>query len=152
MKQQSFRTGFYTIGIAALFLVGFLLLVLFGARSYQNTVEMQTRNNDTRALLSYVSARVRAGDSAGAIRIANSTYGDLLTIADTDGYETRIYLYDGALVEEYAAADAPLAPETAQAIGSAHHFSVRTAENQRLFVTTDAGTVCMHLRSEGGVS
>ncbi len=151
MKQQSFRTGFYTIGIAALFLVGFLLLVLFGARSYQNTVEVQTCNNDTRALLSYVSARVRAGDSTDAVHIAGSAYGDLLTIADTDGYETRIYLYDGALMEEYAAADAPLAPETAQTIGSTRTFSI-TEEGARLLVTTDAGTVCIRLRSEGGLS
>ena len=44
--------GLYTIGIAALFLAGFFLLVVFGAQSYRNTVAGQNGNMRSRALLS----------------------------------------------------------------------------------------------------
>ena len=54
--------GLFTIGIAALFLIGFLLLVIFGAQTYRNTVGSQNRNNEARATLSYLSAIAKAGD------------------------------------------------------------------------------------------
>ena len=38
--------GMYTIGIAALFLVGFLLLVVFGAGSYRGTVDAREQQTD----------------------------------------------------------------------------------------------------------
>ena len=51
--------GLYTIGIAALFLVGFLLLVVFGAGSYRGTVDAREQHSQQRALLSYIATSVQ---------------------------------------------------------------------------------------------
>ncbi|MBQ2063035.1 MAG: DUF4860 domain-containing protein [Firmicutes bacterium] len=51
--------GMYTIGIAALFLVGFLLLVVFGAGSYRGTVDAREQHSQQRALLSYIATSVQ---------------------------------------------------------------------------------------------
>ena len=84
--------GLYTIGIAALFLAGFLLLVVFGAQSYRNTVDGQNRNMHSRALLSYLSTTVKAYDAGGALRIdEDKEVGKVLVLSEGgSGYALRI--------------------------------------------------------------
>lgn len=151
--KQSDRSplGLYTIGIAALFLAGFFLLVLFGANSYRNTVASQDENMLTRSLLAYLSTAVHAADTADAVTIRESEYGTVLVLADGDsGYGQRVYRYAGNLVEEYAALDAPLTPDSAQVLGVTERFEAEQRAPDLLRLTTDAGTVLLHLRSGGG--
>lgn len=64
-------------------------------------------------------------------------------------YETRLYRYDGVIMEEYALADAPYDPEKATAIVRSDRFDF-TYENGLLVIGTDAGEVSVALRSGGG--
>lgn len=142
--------GYYTIGIAALFLAGFLLLVVLGAHSYRNTVAVQDGNMQTRALLSYLATIVKGNDSAGSVTVAEGESGQVLIVADGDsGYAFRIYRREGLLLEDYAALDSPLQPEEAQTIGRTGLFRVEKS-GSLLTVETDAGRVLLHLRSTGG--
>ncbi len=143
--------GLYMIGIAALFLAGSLLLVILGAHTYRNAAKGQEDNNHTRALLSYVQAAVRAGDSAGGIRIENdASKGQVLVIADGDRYAQRIYLSDGKLVEDYNRLDAPLDPKNAIAIGDSRVFELELdQERGMLRVETEEGPAVLHIRSQG---
>ena len=142
--------GLYTIGIAALFLAGFLLLVVFGAQSYRNTVDGQNRNMHSRALLSYLSTTVKAYDAGGALRIdEDKEVGKVLVLSEGgSGYALRIYQTDGYLVEDYARADAALRPEDAQVIGTTRRFEPVLNADGLLTVDCDAGKVLLHLRSE----
>ena len=150
-STQRSPLGFYTIGIAALFFAGFFLLVLFGAQIYRSTVHSQDANYQTRSLLSYLSTCVKANDTAGSVTVREGEYGQMLVVADGDtGYALRIYPYDGELVEDFAAVDAPLNPAEAQAIGKTRVFEVEVVDDGLLAVTTDAGRVLLGLRSEGG--
>ena len=97
-------TGLFAIGIAALFLAGFLLLVVFGAKTYRGTVERQRENGQLRAQLSYFSTIVKAGDAAGAVEVQQSAYGPVFVVTDEVGYALRVYRWEGKLVEDYAAA------------------------------------------------
>ena len=144
--------GLYSIGIAALFLLGFFLLVVFGAQNYRNAVTAQHANNDSRVLLSYVSTCLRSCDEAGCVRIAQEDGSSVLVIADGDsGFASRLYLSDGHLVEDYAETDAPLDPEYAEIIGETGVFVVEEVEDGLLAVTTDAGRSLIYVRSKGGV-
>ena len=151
--KQSDRSplGFYTIGIAALFLAGFFLLVLFGAQTYRNAARSQDTNYQTRSLLSYLSTCVRANDTSGSEHVQNSAYGQVLVVADGDsGYALRIYRFEGYLVEDFAAIDAALAPENAQVIGETEVFEIMTQAEGLLSVKTDAGRVLLGQRSKEG--
>ena len=109
--------GLYTIGIAMLFLVGFFLLVVFGAQSYRNTVAVRNDNMESRAVLSYLSTTIRGYDSEGAVHAEDTEYGQMLVVADGEsGYGLKIYCYEGDLIEEYASLTAPLSPGHAQKI------------------------------------
>lgn len=115
----------------ALALFGLLLgcmlaLSAFGAQVYRALTAAQARNNASRAALSYVSARLRAADTAGAVALGAGPEGPALLLRE-EGYETRIYLYEGCLVEEYAAAGSALAPQNAQIIARTGSFSAAAA-------------------------
>ncbi len=147
-QRKTVSTGLFTIGIAALFLAGFFLLVIFGARIYQGTAGRQERNEESRAELAYFTTIMKAGDVAGAVELRDSEYGQVFVLRDGTGYALRVYLCEGRLLEEYEAADAPLDPERAQVIGRTETFAV-TEEAGLIRVRTDAGQVLLHPRCGG---
>ncbi|MCI8425582.1 MAG: DUF4860 domain-containing protein [Adlercreutzia sp.] len=64
-------------------------------------------------------------------------------------YETRIYRYDGTIMEEYALADAAYDPEKATAIVKSSIFDFSYAGGL-LTLVTDSGQVQVALRCAGG--
>ena len=64
-------------------------------------------------------------------------------------YETRLYRYDGTIMEEYALADAPYDPLKATAIVDSSVFAF-SYEDSLLTIETDAGATAVALRSGGG--
>lgn len=128
-----------------------LALVAFGSRSYAAAEKSQNENSARRASLAYLVTRVRAADAQNAVALAEGPQGTALLLRDITPqgvYETRIYLYGGSLVEEYAAENTPYAPEAAQAVARTEHFSA-TLEHAVLTLQTDAGSACVALRAGG---
>lgn len=150
-KERS-PLGWYTIGIAALFLAGFFLLVLFGALTYRNTVRSRNANYEVRGLTAYLTTATRANDSADSLRVYDDpAVGQVISVADGDsGFAFRIYRYDGHLVEDYNEADFDLNPEDAQIIGDTQTFAVEAAADGLWAVYTDAGRALIGLRSTEG--
>ena len=148
-KEKRSPLGLYTIGIAALFLAGFFLLVVFGAQSYRNTSAGQNENMHRRALLSYFPTTLKAYDAENAISVHEEPeFGQILVLRDgNSGYAVRVYLADGVLVEDYAPEDSALRPEEAQRIGETECFEVRKLPGKALKITTDEGSILLHLRS-----
>lgn len=146
-------SGIYTMAVAGVFLAGFFLTVVFGAQTYREIAEGQSRNNEARALLSYISTCVRMNDTPGAVRVSREEGEPVLVIADgQSGYAIRIYRYGDSLVEDYGEADGALYPDMAQVIGETEEFRIEELENGAYAVVTDAGRVLFGLRSEKGVA
>ena len=70
--------------------------------------------------------------------------------ADGETYETRIYLYEGALREEYGTADAALDPQDSERIVDAKSFSIEQVRPGLLVVSTEYGSADIALRSGRG--
>ena len=149
-RSEAPSIGLFTIGIAALFLVGFLLLVVFGASTYRNIVESQNKNNETRATLSYLSAVAAANDSRSAASILDTEEGQMLVIRDESGYALRIFCRDHALWEHYGPEKREPDMAKAQLIGDTSVFRIQEIKDGLYQVTTDEGTCLLHFRSEGG--
>ena len=64
-------------------------------------------------------------------------------------YETRLYRYDGVIMEEYALADAPYDPSKATAIVRSSVFDFSYGGGL-LTIVTDAGQTSVALRAAGG--
>lgn len=149
MKRESGWSGIYTMAVAGLFLAGFFLTVVFGARTYRDIVAGQSRNNQARALLSYLSTCVRQNDTAGAISLWEEDGKTVLAVADGDtGLAIRIYQIEDRLVEDYGEIGEELYPEAAQTIGETKEFRVEELGEDTYAVFTDAGRVLFCLRSE----
>lgn len=151
-KNSGSPVTFYTMGVAALFLAGFFLLVVFGARTYRQVAAGQERNNQTRALLSYLSTCVKSGDRADAVRIQEGPGekgSPMLVVADQDtGYGIKIYLQEGSLLEEYSSLDAAPDASAAQEIGRTEVFQVEELSDGTFAVTTDAGRTLFSVRGQ----
>lgn len=149
MKQRNGSfVFFYTMGIAGLFLAGFFLLAVYGAKTYRSTVIGQTQNNQARALLSYFSVCEKSNDTEGAVTVSESEGKPVLVIRDgTSGYAIRVYQQGNRLIEDYGRLEAELNPEAAKTIGETEVFQVEALENQTFCITTDAGRTLFHVRS-----
>lgn len=150
MKKRSLdMTTVYTLGVFALLLAGFLLLVLLGAGTYGHVAESRERNNDQRAVLSYLSISVRNHDHENAVSVERGEEGDVLLLTNQAGgetYVTRIYLSHGELVEEVGRAGAEMGQQ--QTIGACARFEIEVLSRQCFRVRTDRGSVLLRLRSE----
>jgi len=98
----------------AVFTLCALLVVLSGARVYQNLTHEAQRRSDNATVARYLTTRLHQSDSAGAIRL--ETFGDTQALVicsqhEQELYETRIYCHDGWLYELFSAPDAGLSPE-----------------------------------------
>ena len=149
---RSTSTGLFVIGIAAIFLAGFFLLVIFGAQSYRSTVVSQSENARTRALHSYLTTVAKNCDSKDAVSLRqDASVGSVLVIADGEsGYAIHIFKYDGFLMEDYAPTDAEPSPERAQKIAATESFEAEISDGL-IVVDTDAGRVLIRPRSGGDI-
>lgn len=147
-QEKQSPLGLYTIGVAALFLAGFFLLVVFGAGSYRDTVRSQTANNQTRALLSYFETSISSADHRGQVYTEDSEYGQILVIPDGEtGYGLRIYQYENMLMDEYAKLNHPVDYSQGSPIAPTSLFRADWKEEGLLQITTDAGSILIRLRS-----
>lgn len=143
----------FAVGVVALFLSGFLLLVVFGAGSYRDLVDSQYGNMDERGLTAYLAASVKANDARGAVGVEDSLYGPVLVVTDqSSGYALRYYRYESALVEDFAQAGSPLAPEQAQRIAPTERFELEQPAEGLIAVYTDAGRTLLSIRSGEGAA
>lgn len=153
MRREGSLSGIQTMAVAGVFLAGFFLTVIFGAQTYREIADGQNRNNEARALLSYISTCVRMNDTAGAVSVSQVEGEPVLVIADgQSGYAIRIYRYGDSLVEDYGEAAGALYPDMAQVIGETEEFRIEELGGQTYAIITDAGRVLFGLRSEKGVA
>lgn len=148
-KKDRQPQAVFSMALFVLMLACVLALTVFGARVYEALTVSRSRNQAARASLAYLAARLRAADESGAVCVRRTEQGDLLILGepqDNTGYETRIYLYDGFLLEEYSAAGSGPAPESAQQIAETDLFAVEV-EEALVRVTTEQGTVQVYLHS-----
>ena len=162
-KHGAFWMHLYPLLLFAIIVLSLLFLVMTGTGLYSAVVDSQTRNREARAALSYLAARVHAADAAGAVSVGEGelylcTANDiqqraallLRENADGETYETRIYLYEGALREEYGTADAALDPQDSERIVDAKSFSIEQVRPGLLVVSTEYGSADIALRSGRG--
>ncbi len=137
--------------VIALFL---LLALLMGMSAYRAANDVRRAADETRLSLALIANSVRMNDAVDAVGVSEGPEGRALVLTEhleTGAYETRLYAYEGAIVEEYARADAPYAPEKAREVVASERFDF-TYENGLLTVLTDRGSSSVALRSvRGGV-
>lgn len=146
--------GLLTLLIYGIFALFSMMLVVTGARVYRNIVSVGNENTQMRASFSYVAGKVRmSARGAGTVRVEDKEGIRVLVLASaTEGYETRIYYYDGVLREAYQAVDQDFIPEMGEKLMELSGFRIEETEGGQLLIETEDGEGnrhSMHLDIEG---
>ena len=155
-------TGAGTIAALALtcvFGATMLLSLAAGSSVYRQVEERVEANSEQRVGLSYITARIHAGDETGMVRVEPFGGVEAVYLSENLGgqtYDNILYVYDGWLMEllcEQGEAEA-LGPEAGQTISEALSLSVsEPAEGLLRLEFTDAAgeneTADVYLRSGG---
>ena len=94
----------------------------------------------------------RSADSVDAVGAGKGPEGRSLVLTerlDSGTFETRIYAYQGNIVEEYVLADSAYVPEKAIKLSDSDTFDF-SYDNGLITITTDDGTAAVALRSKEG--
>ncbi len=141
-RIKTLRDVIIALTITVLFAV-ILSLVVFSARGYQHSAELQESSSNTRAVLSYIVSSVRDSD-ASEISIENKSGKECLVIS-CDGYEHKFYMDEGRLLEEYTEPDMGGDPAMALEIGKTGTLEFDIDENGILTVRTDSGSSSVNM-------
>lgn len=122
-------------GLAALLLFGVfavcvLLVLITGADAYRRLTDRDQDSYLRRTGVQYIAAHVRHADSLDVVRVEPFDGVDALVLADEGGeYLTRVYCYDGWLMELYCAEGANLGPQDGEKVLKASGLELSRKDN-----------------------
>lgn len=144
MKKQPIKH--HTDGLIALLLFGVfsvcvLAVLLTGADAYRRLTDRDQAAYDQRTCIQYIATRIRQADRRDGVRVEEFCGLDALVLADTpdnDAYITRVYYYDGYIMELFCEAALELPPEAGSQIMPANALSFSQEGDLLTITATDA--------------
>ncbi|MCI8651542.1 MAG: DUF4860 domain-containing protein [Oscillospiraceae bacterium] len=118
MKKTGLQHHMDTLGALLLFgvfAVCVLAVLLTGADAYRGLTQRNQEAGNRRSCVQYIATKVRQSDSLGAVSVENFGGVDALVLGEGE-YITRIYCYDGSLMELFADAALPMEPEDGEKV------------------------------------
>ena len=150
---------FAPANVFAMLLFGVLAIALFlalvgGTTAYERIAEDDQAARDMRMGTSLIANTVRAVDAADAVTVGEGPEGRALVLVehlDSGTFETRLYLHDGWIVEEYTPSGSPYDPDGAVQVAASQTFSFEV-QGDAVRIDCDAGRTVVALRSDGAVA
>lgn len=143
------------VGILMLVILGILLIALVtGVTVYQRVASVQMQANEDRLGMQFLANNVRSIDGTSAVWVGTGPEGNSLVLMEylpNGNYETRMYLYKGNIVQEYAVAGTPYDPGKAVKLSKSSKFDL-AYRNGLLTIVTDQGRTDIALRAMQGGS
>ena len=149
-KKFTKLTDLMALLVFVVFAVCMLMVLLYGARVYQNLVHRGEENFQMRTAAQYVSMRVRQAEQ---VMVENFAGCEALTIPEQIGgevYVTRVYCYDGYVRELFCAKNAALRPEDGEKIMPAESMCFEVRDGL-LTVFVDGQPVILSLQGKEGM-
>ena len=156
MKQKTIKhhiDGFIALLLFGVFAVCVLAVLLTGADAYRRLTRRDNAAYDRRTCVQYVATRVRQADTLDGVSVED--FGGTACLALRDGdYVTRVYCYDGWLMELYCAGGSELDPEDGERVMAAQALDLSLEDGMLTIAATDAqgteSTLLLSLRSGEG--
>lgn len=154
--------GFSPANLFAMLLFAVLAIALFlalmaGTSVYQRIFGDDQSTADLRRGTSLIANTLRAVDAPSTVTSADGPEGPALVLVEhlaTGTFETRLYLHEGWIVQEYAVEGAEYNPDAATPVVESATFSF-SIQPEAVRVSCDSGQMTVALRStdplmEGG--
>ena len=136
--------------LMAVFFLALMAALAIGASMYRYAVESQAAANDLHLQAGLISNLVRANDMSSSVSIGEGPEGNALVLTrrlESGSFETRLYLYQGKVMQETAVEGRPYDPQGATPIIETETFDFEIADDIVSFAT-DAGSFVVALRSD----
>lgn len=149
-RQKNLPRQLFAGLLMVLFFVMLLLALAASVTVYQRVATIQMTTSNDRLGLQLIGNYVHANDSQGTVKVGAGPEGRSLVMlerTETGNYETRIYLYNNSIVEEYAVEGAAYTPGKALKLVDSSSFSFSYSAGL-LTISTDQGSANIALRSE----
>lgn len=143
-KRQHTIQTLFTITLFGIFALCCILVLIFGARIYQEIVSGEKSNAELRTSLSYVAEKIHQNDTFEGIRLDTIDEAPALLLSDSYNdieYITYIYFWNGQLKEQTLRSDLTPSKNAGQTITELQDFQISQL-NDRLYCFTacnDAG-------------
>lgn len=118
MRKQASQhhiEGLLILLLFGLFAACVLMLLLTGAGAYSRLTERDALAFDRRVCAQYIVERVHQADCEGGVSV-EPFGGTTALLLEQDGWVTRVYWYDGYMMELYTDAEAELEPRDGEKI------------------------------------
>ena len=149
-KRSSSRM--FLVVLMAVFFIALMAGLAGGATMYRSIVETQAENNDIHMQSGLIANTVHANDALFGVEEGEGPEGRSLVLVealDSGTYETRLYLYQGHVMQEYAVSGKEYKPTTATPLFESSTFDF-SFDGKMVTVTTDKGSCSIALRSRQG--
>ncbi len=152
-------SGFAALVLLAVFSLCVFFVLVYGADIYKDISERDSRVHNERVALQYVSTKIRQADEKHHISAEDfNGLSSLVITEDIDGtvYETKIYCYEGWLMELFSEKDSGLSPSDGERITELEDivFSIEgeTVTVKSVFSDGRKKELNIYIRSTGEVS
>lgn len=156
MRKQTVQhhmDGLIALLLFGVFAICVLAVLLTGADAYRRLTQRDQAAHDRRTAVQYVTTRVRQADCAGGVTVEEFGGVQTLVLGVGEEYITRLYCYDGSLMELYAGADTEFYPDDGERLMdmTAMEFDLDEGQLETVCVDTDGvvSSVKLSLRSAG---
>lgn len=140
MKKRATEYHFDRLAVLLLFSVFAIcvtVVLLVGADAYRRLVRRDEAVYDRHTCIQYVATRVRQAEAPGLVKVETFGGTDALVIEDSAGCVTRVYYYDGHIMELYTAAGSLLEPEAGERVMDAGGLELSLEDGLLTVTTTD---------------
>lgn len=152
--------GLMALLLFAIFAVCVLIVLLTGAKAYRRLTARDQEAHQARICVQYLAQRVRQADRRDGIVLEEDFQGTQALLLDADQeYVTRVYCYEGYLMELYCEAGAGLGPGDGERIMEAKSLEMdMTGDTIAMKVVTGAqnqereSVLTISLRSRNGTT
>jgi hypothetical protein len=131
----------FTLALFCVFAASSLMIVIIGAKVYENTVSQMETNYNSRTACSYIRSKVRQSDSSDCINIKETPLGENAIVLEDNingnTYETWIYQQSGKLMELFIEQGSPVVLENGQELMDISNFNVTYADTNLLLITAE---------------
>ena len=139
----------FTFVLMGVFVLVMMVCLVAGVSIYRSVAALHDETNTMHLESGLLVNVVRMNDMADGVQVAAGPEGDalvLVTRLDSGTYETRIYHYEGAVVQEYAIAGRDFNPDNAVKIVDSETFEF-SYEDGLLTLVTDSGSYNVAIRT-----
>ena len=127
MKKNAFAhnlDGLAALLLFAVFAASVMAVLLTGAKAYRGVTRRDQEAYNARTAVQYVAQRVRQADSLYGITLEDFEGVECLVLGQGEPYITRLYCYEGWLMELYCLAGESFSPEDGERIIEAQELKL----------------------------